>query len=244
MGDSPSAGAVRRPLAFFVTGTDTDAGKTVVSAGLLAAANARGLSTAAIKPVAAGCERTADGLRNADALLLQRTASVALDYDEVNPVAFEPAIAPHIAAAQAGRRLVINQLAGLCRGVLMQRADLTLLEGAGGWRVPLGSQTFLSELPRELGLPVILVVGMRLGCLNHALLTAEAIARDGLRLAGWVANRVDPDMSCYAENVATLRALFHAPCLGEVPNLPDPQPELVATYIDPAPLLESTGGKE
>ncbi len=227
-----------KPLAFFVTGTDTDAGKTVVSAGLLAAANARGLITAAIKPVAAGCETTPDGLRNADALLLQRTASLDLDYDEVNPVAFEPAIAPHLAAAQAGRRLSVAQLAGFCRAALMRRADLTLLEGAGGWRVPLGPTSFLSELPRELGLPVILVVGMRLGCLNHALLTAEAIARDGLQLAGWVANRIDPAMSCYDENVATLRALFRAPCLGEVPHLPEPQPELVATYLDLAPLFD------
>jgi len=233
MSDAP----LRKPRTFFVTGTDTDAGKTVVTAGLLAAANARGLTTAAIKPVAAGCEMTPDGLRNADALLLQRTASIALDYDEVNPVALEPAMAPHIAAAQTGRRLALNQLTGLCRGVLMYRADLTLLEGAGGWRVPLGSQSFLSELPRELGLPVILVVGMRLGCLNHALLTAEAIAHDGLQLAGWVANRVDPEMAGYDENVATLRTLFRAPCLGEVPYLPDPQPELVATYLDLAPLL-------
>lgn len=232
---------VGKPKAYFVTGTDTDAGKTVVTAGLLAAANTRGLTTAAIKPVAAGCEMMPDGLRNADALLLQRTASIALDYDEVNPVAFEPAIAPHIAAAQAGRRLAINQLTGLCRGVLMHRANLTLLEGAGGWRVPLGSHAFLSELPRELGLPVILVVGMRLGCLNHALLTAEAIARDGLQLAGWVANRVDPAMPCYDENVATLRDLFRAPCLGEVPHLPDPQPELVATYLDIEPLLAPAG---
>lgn len=232
-----------RPHAFFVTGTDTDAGKTVVSAGLLAAANARGLTTAALKPVAAGCEMTADGLRNADALLLQRTASLALDYDEVNPVALEPAVAPHIAAAQAGRRLSLPQLVGFCRGTLMRRADMTLIEGAGGWRLPLGPQRFLSELPRELGLPVVLVVGMRLGCLNHALLTAEAIARDGLRLAGWVANQIDPAMACYEENVATLRALFRAPCLGEVPHLPDPCPQLVATYLDIEPLLAPTGAQ-
>ncbi len=227
-----------KPQAFFVTGTDTDVGKTVVTAGLLAAANARGLTTAALKPVAAGCEPTPEGLRNADALLLQRTASIALDYDEVNPIAFAPAIAPHIAAARAGRRLSLSQLVGFCRGPLMRRADLTLIEGAGGWRVPLGPQLLLSALPRELGLPVVLVVGMRLGCLNHALLTAEAIARDGLRLAGWVANRIDPAMSGYDDNVATLRALFRAPCLGEIPHLPDPRPALVATYLDPAALFE------
>lgn len=227
----------RRPAAFFVTGTDTDVGKTVIAAGLLAAANARGLSTAAVKPVAAGCEQTPEGLRNGDALLLQRTASLALDYDEVNPVALAPAIAPHIAARQSRRRVSVSQLAGLCRGVLMRRADLTLIEGAGGWRVPLSERELLSQLPRELSLPVVLVVGMRLGCISHALLTAEAIARDGLRLAGWVANSCVAGMSCYAENLATLRGLLSAPLLGEVPHLPAPTPEQVAGHLDIGPLL-------
>lgn len=226
-----------RPAAFFIAGTDTDVGKTVIAAGLLAAANARGLTTAAIKPVAAGCEQTAEGLRNSDALLLQRTASIELDYDEVNPVALAPAIAPHIAARQSGRRLSASLLAGLCRGVLTRRADLTLIEGAGGWRVPLNERELLSQLPRELNLPVVMVVGMRLGCISHALLTAEAIARDGLRLAGWVANSCMAGMSCYAENLATLRDLLAAPLLGEVPHLLAPEPEEVARHLDIEPLL-------
>ena len=223
--------------AFFVTGTDTDVGKTVISCGLLAAANARGLRTAAIKPVAAGCELTPDGLRNGDALLLQQAMSLPLGYDEINPVALAPAIAPHIAAEQAGRRLSLQQLAGLCRGVLMQKADFTLIEGAGGWRVPLNPREYLSGLAVELNLPVILVVGMRLGCINHALLTAEAIARDGLLLAGWVANSCGQSMPYYAENIGAIRERLRAPCLGEVPLLERPDAAAVGAYLDCAALV-------
>lgn len=225
------------PRAYFITGTDTDVGKTVVSAGLLAAAAARGLSTAAVKPVAAGCERTAQGLRNADALALQAAMSLELPYEQVNPVALEPAIAPHIAAARAGMRLSADRLAGFCRGVLMQRADFTVIEGAGGWRVPLNPREYLSQLAVVLQLPVVLVVGMRLGCISHAALTAEAVARDGLVLAGWVANRCTPAMACYEENLATLCTLLPAPCLGEVPFLEHPAPEQVAAHLDCAPLV-------
>jgi dethiobiotin synthetase len=223
--------------AFFVTGTDTDVGKTVITTGLLAAFNARGLSTAAIKPVAAGCEQSADGLRNDDALRLQRAMSLPLHYDEIKPIALAPAIAPHTAAEQAGRRIQLAQLVGLCRGVLMRRADVTLIEGAGGWRVPLNAREFLSGLAVELRLPVIMVVGMRLGCISHALLTAEAIARDGLTLAGWVANRCVADMACYAENVATIRSNLRAPLLGEVPYLSGATPAMIASYLDCAPLV-------
>jgi dethiobiotin synthetase len=223
--------------AFFVTGTDTDVGKTVVSCGLLAALNARGLSTAAIKPVAAGCEQTADGLRNDDALRLQQAMSLSLHYDEINPVALAPAIAPHIAAGQAGRRVNLAQLIGVSRGVLMHKADVTLIEGAGGWRVPLNAREFLSGLAVQLNLPVIMVVGMRLGCISHALLTAEAIARDGLTLAGWVANRCVAQMDCYEENVAAIRDRLHAPLLGEVPYLPGGGAEQVAAHLDCAPLV-------
>ncbi|MDX9875802.1 MAG: dethiobiotin synthase, partial [Spongiibacteraceae bacterium] len=144
-------------LRFFVAGTDTEVGKTAVTAGLLMAANRRGLRTAAIKPVAAGCVQTAEGLRNDDALVLQAAMSEPLTYDQINPVALAAPISPHLAAAEAGRRLTIAQLAGLCRGTLMLRADLTLIEGAGGWRVPISDRELLSDLPRELDLPVILV---------------------------------------------------------------------------------------
>jgi dethiobiotin synthetase len=228
------------PNAYFVTGTDTSVGKTLVAAGLLAAANAKGFSTAALKPVAAGCERTSAGLRNADALLLQQTMSLQLPYEQINPIALEPAIAPHIAAEQAGVRINVVRLAGICRGVLTRRADLTLLEGAGGWRVPLNVRELFSQLAVELRLPVIMVVGMRLGCINHALLTAEAIARDGLVLAGWVANRSVAEMACYAENVAAIKGFLRAPCLGEVPFLAAPTPAAVAEFVNCEPLLKKT----
>lgn len=216
---------------FFIAGTDTDVGKTVIAAGLLAAANAQGLQTVAIKPIAAGCEKTDDGLRNADALLLQKTMSRELPYTQINPVAFEEPIAPHIAADKAGKRLTVSQLAGYCRGALMSATDLTVVEGAGGWRVPLNRVETLANLASELSLPVILVVGVRLGCINHALLTAEAIRHDGLQLAGWVANHIDPSMPYAEENVETLTSLIDAPLLGSVPYLANPSPEEVASYL-------------
>ncbi len=223
---------------FFVAGTDTGVGKTLVSAALLEAGNAAGWSTLGLKPVAAGAEAGEQGLCNEDALLLQQAASCTLSYDEVNPVLLKAAIAPHIAATEEGRTLSAERLAGVCRGALMRKVDLALVEGAGGWRVPLNAQETLADLPRLLNLPIILVVGMRLGCLNHALLTAEAIRRDGLRLAGWVANRIDPDMSRYDENLGTLISLLPAPLLGELPYRPGAAPREFAGFFD---LQQLTG---
>ncbi|OZY60116.1 dethiobiotin synthase [Pseudomonas lundensis] len=217
--------------AYFITGTDTDVGKTTVAAGLLQAARAAGLSTAAGKPVASGCEATPEGLRNADALALMAQCTVALSYEEINPVAFEPAIAPHIAAREAGVALTVQALLKPMQRILNQQADFTLIEGAGGWRVPLSAQDSLSDVARGLGLPVILVVGVRLGCISHALLTAEAIAQDGLQLAGWVANIIDPKTSRLEENLATLAERLPAPCLGRVPKLKSPTAEAVAQYL-------------
>ena len=201
---------------FFITGTDTEVGKTAISCALLAAAAARGLRTAAVKPVAAGCD--SDG-RNEDALQLLAVMTEQLDYEQVNPVALAEPIAPHIAAEREGRRLQAGRLAGLCRGVMLGGAELVLVEGAGGWRVPLGPRETLADLAVQLQAEVVLVVGMRLGCINHALLTAEAIRRDGLTLAGWVANEPGERMACYEENLDTLRAMLPAPLLGEVPRL-------------------------
>jgi dethiobiotin synthetase len=143
----------------------------------------------------------------------------SLEYMQVNPVALQAAVAPHIAARQEGRNLQVGRLAGLCRGVMTGGADFVLVEGAGGWRVPVRGRQTLADLALELRCDVILVVGMRLGCINHALLTAEAIRRDGLRLAGWVANQPGERMSCHEENLDTLRELLGAPLLGEVPHL-------------------------
>ena len=220
--------------AYFITGTDTDVGKTTVAAGFLYAARAAGLSTAAGKPVASGCEVTPQGLRNADALALMAESSIRLSYDEVNPVAFEPAIAPHIAAREAGVVLTVRSLLGPMQHILSKQADFTLIEGAGGWRVPISATEFLSDFAIALQLPVILVVGVKLGCINHALLTAQAILNDGLELAGWVANVVDPNCARLAENLATLQQLMPAPCLAEVPHLTSASAEHVAEYVKQA----------
>lgn len=201
---------------WFVTGTDTGVGKTAVSCALLAAAGSAGLSTAAVKPVAAGCDAAG---HNEDALLLMEWMSEPLDYEQVNPVALAAAIAPHIAAQQEGRSLQASRLEGFCQGVMSSGAEFVLIEGAGGWRVPISERESLADLAVRLRAGVILVVGMRLGCINHALLTAEAIVRDGLQLAGWVANQPGELMPCYAENLDSLRRRLPAPLLGEVPHM-------------------------
>ncbi|WP_341782479.1 dethiobiotin synthase [Ectopseudomonas mendocina] len=219
-------------LAYFVTGTDTEVGKTTVAAGLLHAARLLGLSTAAAKPVASGCVKTEQGLRNDDALALLAQCSLPLRYEEVNPQAFEPAIAPHLAAREAGVVLDVTSLYQPVREVLDRGADFSLVEGAGGWRVPLSGTQTLSDLAIALGLPVILVVGVRLGCINHAVLTAEAIACDGLQLAGWVANIVEPQTSRLEDNLATLAERLPAPCLGHVPRLESARADAVSACLD------------
>lgn len=221
---------------WFVTGTDTEVGKTAISCALLAAAAAAGLRTAAVKPVAAGCD---DQGHNDDALQLLDCMTEPLDYAQVNPVALEAAIAPHIAAEREGKRLQAGRLAGICRGVMMGKADFVLIEGAGGWRVPISPRETLADLAVQLQVGVILVVGMRLGCINHALLTAEAIRRDGLELAGWVANQPGERMVCHEENLDTLRRLLPAPLLGEVPYLEPFDPVEAGKTL----LIESLIGK-
>jgi len=217
--------------AYFIAGTDTDVGKTTIAAGLLHAAQQAGLSTLGAKPVASGCVAGARGLRNDDALALMAQSSLKLPYEQVNPFAFEPAIAPHLAAREAGVTLSVQALLAPMRHILAQGADFTLIEGAGGWRVPLSDQANLSDLAMALQLPVILVVGVRLGCINHALLSAEAIAGDGLPLAGWVANIIDPRTSRLEENLATLAERLPAPCLGRVPKLKQATAEQVAEHL-------------
>ncbi|MDO8697068.1 MAG: dethiobiotin synthase, partial [Pseudomonas sp.] len=202
------------------------------AAGLLRAARLAGMSTAAVKPVAAGCEMTSAGLRNSDALALLAECSESLSYAEVNPFAFAPAIAPHLAAGEAGLTLEVAELATAVQAVLDRQADFTLVEGAGGWRVPLNKSATLAQLPVALELPVIVVVAVRLGCINHALLTVEAIERDGLRVAGWVANLLDSHMPRLEENLAALEARLSAPCLGRVPLLGDASAANVARYLD------------
>ena len=223
--------------AYFVTGTDTEIGKTTIAAGLLHAARIAGRSTAAAKPVASGCQLTAEGLRNDDALTLLAQCSLPLRYDEVNPLAFAPAIAPHLAAREMGVSLDVSALQSAVQVILDKGADFTLVEGAGGWRVPLGGIATLADLARALNLPVILVVGVRLGCINHAVLSAEAILADGLPLAGWVANVVDPNVARLNDNLATLTERLPAPCIGQVPLLPSISPQQVAQRLDLSRLM-------
>ena len=225
---------------FFVTGTDTGVGKTIVSAAILEAAKVAGKRTLAMKPIASGCDETPEGLRNEDALVLQEAITEPLAYDVINPVALAPAIAPHVAAEQAGKTITVQRLIGFCRGVQIRPADLLLVEGAGGWRVPLNDRETYSAFPRELEMPVILVVSLKLGCINHALLTAEAIRADGLRLAGWVANRAEPEaMSCEQETLNYLLGHLGAPCLGVLPWLEQAQPKALAEFLKVDALFEN-----
>lgn len=218
---------------YFVTGTDTDAGKTFVCQAMLMAAQQKGLKTLAYKPVSAGCEETQAGLRNQDALLLQSAISESLSYEEVNPVAFKDPVAPHLAAANCATEISLDTLGTGLRHLQQKEADLLLVEGAGGWRLPLGNERFLSDLAIQHRLDVILVVGLKLGCINHALLTAEAITNDGLELSGWVANQIDPKMDYLVQNIDSLKSLLPAPLLGVIPRLSGPEQAVNMIDIDP-----------
>ncbi|MDK9688129.1 dethiobiotin synthase [Halomonas sp. LC1] len=227
---------------YFVTGTDTDAGKTLATSALLCAARQRQLTTLGLKPIASGSEATPSGLRNHDALALQAQSFPPVEYPTINPWAFAPAIAPHLAALEAGAVLnVASVTQALSETLTSTPRDLTLIEGAGGWRVPLNEAEDFSDLPRALGLPVILVVGLKLGCLNHARLTAEAIAADGLTLAGWVGSVVDSafadDSPRFAANVALLKRDLPAPCLGIIPHLATADAATAQCYLSLEALL-------
>ena len=226
---------------FFVTGTDTGVGKTLVAAALVRRFREQGLRVAGMKPVASGSLETAAGLVNEDALILQREGSKRWPYATVNPLTYAPAIAPHLAAQEAGRPIDFDLIAARFAEIASE-TDLVIVEGAGGWRVPLHGRRTIASLAAQLGLPVILVVGMRLGCLNHAFLTAEAIERDGLRLAGWVANGIDPGFERRDENFATLVEWLGAPCLGQVPAMSPPDVRTAAERLDPSPLLTRIAG--
>lgn len=204
------------PPGYFITGTDTGVGKTLVSQVLIHYLRESFARVAGFKPVASGCVNTPAGLRNEDALALQRAASIALPYETVNPYAFEPPVAPHLAAAAAG---VSIDLAAIRAGMEAVDADRVVVEGVGGWLVPLNARETLADLARLLGLPVVLVVGLRLGCLNHALLTAAAIRQAGVPIVGWVANQVDPAFTMCEENIAALNARLGLPLLMRLPWL-------------------------
>lgn len=204
----------------FVTGTDTGAGKTTASVALLHALRGRGLRAVGMKPLASGCERTADGWRNDDALALQAAADPRPAYDDVNPFALPLPVAPEFAARDAGIEVTLPPILA-AHARLAAQADFVLVEGVGGWMAPLAATFDQVDLVRALALPVVLVVGLRLGCLNHARLSARAIEADGGRLAGWIASEVDPDMDRRDENFDALCRRLQAPCLGRLPWEPD-----------------------
>jgi dethiobiotin synthetase len=200
----------------FVTGTDTGVGKTLIACALVRALATSGLRVAVMKPVASGAARTPQGLRNADALALAACANVPLEYGEVNPFCYEPAVSPHIAAEDAGIPIDVDKITHVYRG-LAARAEWVVVEGAGGWLAPLGERASMADLARALGLPVLLVVGLKLGCLNQAQLTHRAIVADGAAFAGWVASGVDAAMERTAQNLATLALRLGEPALAVVP---------------------------
>ena len=219
------------PVHLFITGTDTGVGNTRVSAGLCRAYVQQGSRVAALKPIASGCSMTADGLRNEDALALQAQMNVRASYAEINPYAFAAPIAPHLAARDADVSIDFDVL-DRAKGRLALQSDVLIVEGAGGWLVPLDARRSFADLVVHWQLDVVLVVGLRLGCLNHALLTNEAIARRGLRLAGWVGNSIDADFARREDNIAYLKDALPAPCLGLLPFAPDADAALVAQSLD------------
>lgn len=215
----------------FIAGTDTGIGKTHAACTLLHALRAAGHAACGMKPVASGCVETAEGLRNDDALALQSAGRTLLPYALINPVALRDPLSPHLAAAHDGveislapMRQAFGQLAGSHQRVVV--------EGVGGWLVPLAPGLFAADIAKQWQLPVILVVGLRLGCLNHALLSARAIEADGCRLLGWIGNCIDPHMAAPEENLATLRELLPAPCLGVLPH--GVAPVAAAAYLHAA----------
>ncbi|MGE5649511.1 dethiobiotin synthase [Noviherbaspirillum sp. UKPF54] len=218
-------------IAYFVTGTDTEIGKTLISSALLYALTQQGLRAAGMKPVAAGAELRDGVWRNEDADRLASAANVTLPPQLTTPYLLREATAPHIAAQQEGVTIDASHIRA-CYDQVADAADAVVVEGVGGFRVPLSDTFDTADLARLLGLPVIMVVGLRLGCLNHALLTAEAIAARGLTLAGWVANVVDLGMLYGMDNINALTSRLSAPMLGCVPRLPAALPNAAAAHLD------------
>jgi len=215
-------------MSYFVTGTDTGVGKTLISCALLHAFAAQGKRVAGFKPVAAGCD---DDDHNEDAKRLRAASSIQATYGQINPYCFPHAIAPHLAARHAGARIDFSRILASYHELAGQ-TDEVIVEGAGGFCVPLNEKQDSADLARQLDLPVIVVVGMRLGCINHALLTLRAISDYQLECAGWVANVLDGDMPALQENIVALRERIAAPLLGVIPHMAEPDAEAAARYLD------------
>jgi dethiobiotin synthetase len=214
----------------YITGTDTGAGKSIATASLLHALRMHGRRAVGMKPVASGCEATPDGLRNEDALLLQVASAPTPAYDDVNPYALAHPLAPELAAADAGVELELAPIVAAYTRLAAQ-ADTVAVEGVGGWAAPLTATLDQIDLVRALDLPVVLVVGLRLGCINHARLTARAIEADGARLIGWIASDVDPAMARADDNFRLLHARLPAPCWGRLPYRTSPDPAQLASSL-------------
>ncbi|EEO12226.1 dethiobiotin synthase [Vibrio cholerae] len=223
--------------AIFIAGTDTDVGKTVASKAILQALATHNIATIGYKPVAAGSDKTEFGYRNSDALHLMKAATVNMPYEDVNPYALVLPTSPHIAAKHENvtidYALLSNKLSKH-----KQNAELVVVEGAGGWRVPTSDSDCLSTWVKQERLPVILVVGIKLGCLSHAILTAEAIRADGLELVGWIANRINPGTEHYAEIIEHLEGRLGTPKLGEIPYMPKAKRQELGKFIQLDHLLE------
>ena len=216
---------------FFITGTDTDCGKTLVTQGFMQLCRQQGMTTAGMKPIASGGIAQDDGiLRNSDALSIQSCCSTSTPYHLINPYCFEPPVAPHLAAGMGGTSIGLPGIQA-AYDELSQQNDCLVVEGVGGWRVPLNDELDVAGLCQALQLPAVLVVGMKLGCINHALLTARSILADGAPLLGWVANCVDPEMQLLEQNISTLQQLIPAPLLGIIPFLIDISPALIAKSL-------------
>jgi dethiobiotin synthetase len=222
---------------FYVTGTDTGIGKTHSSAALLHALRAQGLRAVGMKPVASGCERIDGEWKNADALALIDASDPRPAYPDCNPYALPLPLAPELAARDAGVEIGLQAILD-AYARLMASADAVVVEGVGGWAAPLSSSLMQVDLVRALELPVVLVVGMRLGCLNHALLSARAIAADGVKLIGWIANAIDPAMERVEDNIAMLRERLPAPCWGMLPHAKHPDAAAMAYLLRIPTMVE------
>ncbi|TAN05877.1 MAG: dethiobiotin synthase [Rhodanobacteraceae bacterium] len=206
-----------KPRGVFVTGTDTGIGKTWAACTLLHALRAAGLRATGMKPVASGCAETPEGLRSDDALALIAASDPQPErYEDCNPFAFAPAASPHIAAAEAGHEINLQAIEDAYDTLGMLHGDAIVVEGVGGWLAPLTNAMRASAIPRQLGTPVILVVGLRPGCLSHAQLTVKSIRSNDCELLGWIGNRIDPGFLYPKENLATLHQVLAAPCLGVI----------------------------
>lgn len=220
----------QNPKGYFITGTDTGVGKTLIASALLILLK-KNFKTLALKPIATGCFMTPEGLRNNDANLLQNYMTENLTYTEINPFAFYEPIAPHIAAKIENQTLSIKAVMDACKDTLKKPADFLIVEGIGGWLVPLNANETTADLAKAFGYPVILVVGMRVGCLNHTLLSIESLQKKSVTLAGWIANSMQPEMPYLTEHIEVLKQSIPGPLLGIVPHLTQVDPDLVASYL-------------